>query len=176
MTYPGTARPALTGTGLTLRPGERLGVVGRSGAGKTTLAGVLLGLPEPSRGQVLVGPGDRPVDRADVDPREGQRQRVALARALVRLPGLLVLDEPSSALDARAEEALRAAVATIGPAATVIAHRMSTVLGCDRVVVLEDGWLTALASPGELAETEGFFRDALRLASASTSRSEHRVL
>ncbi|ADP82577.1 ABC transporter related protein [Pseudofrankia inefficax] len=246
VTYPGTARPALTGIELTLRPGERLGVVGRSGAGKTTLAGVLLGLLEPSRGQVLVGPGDRPVDRADVDPREwfgrvgvvpqqptlitgtvaanirflrsglgdaqvraaavraglgpelaswpdgldhpaglhgtalsgGQRQRVALARALVRLPDLLVLDEPSSALDARAEEALRAAVATIGPATTVIviAHRMSTVLGCDRVAVLEDGRLTALASPGELAETEGYFRDALRLADASTSRSEHRVL
>ncbi|WP_238437193.1 MULTISPECIES: ABC transporter ATP-binding protein [unclassified Frankia] len=246
VTYPGTARPALTGVELTLRPGERLGVVGRSGAGKTTLAGLLLGLLEPTRGQVLVGPAGRAVDRAEIDPREwfsrvgvvpqqptlitgtvaenirflraglgdaqvraaavraglgpelaswpdgldhpsglhgtavsgGQRQRVALARALVRLPDLLVLDEPSSALDARAEEALRDAVATIGPATTVvvIAHRMSTVLGCDRVAVLEDGRLTALASPAELAETEGYFRDALRLAGAGTPRSEHRVL
>lgn len=252
VTYPGTDRPALTGLDLTLRPGERLGVVGRSGAGKTTLAGLLLGLLEPTRGLVLAGGSDgdgcgpAALDRADVDRGEwfsrvgfvpqhptlvsgtvaanirflrtgiadaqvraaalraglgpelaawpdgiehpaglhgtavsgGQRQRIALARALVRLPDLLVLDEPSSALDARAEEALRTAVAAIGPATTVvvIAHRMSTVLGCDRVAVLEDGRLTALASPAELAETDGYFRDALRLAGAGTPRTAHTVI
>jgi ABC-type multidrug transport system fused ATPase/permease subunit len=100
----------------------------------------------------------------------GQAQRIALARALVRPPDLLVLDEPSSALDALSEATLRAAVAAVGPPTTVviIAHRMSTVLACDRVAVLDAGRLVALASPAELAEADGYFRDALRLMGVGT--------
>ncbi|ONH24008.1 ATP-binding cassette domain-containing protein [Pseudofrankia asymbiotica] len=108
----------------------------------------------------------------------GQRQRVALARALVRPVDLLVLDEPSSALDAAAEQALLTAVARADPATTVviIAHRMSTVLDCDRIAVLEHGRLVALASPADLAGTVGYFRDALLQASVYTPKEAQRVL
>jgi ABC-type multidrug transport system fused ATPase/permease subunit len=93
----------------------------------------------------------------------GQRQRVALARALVRVPELIVLDEPSSALDVHAELSLRRALAGLGPdtAVVVIAHRMSTVLDCDRVAVLDGGRLVALGPPAELATRDGYFRSAL---------------
>jgi ABC-type multidrug transport system fused ATPase/permease subunit len=71
----------------------------------------------------------------------GQRQRVALARALARKPDLLVLDEATSSLDAESESAIKAAVDSLRGTTSVliIAHRMSSVAGVDRIVVLEKG-------------------------------------
>jgi ABC-type multidrug transport system fused ATPase/permease subunit len=72
----------------------------------------------------------------------GQRQRLAIARAIVGRPQLLILDEPTSALDSQSEEMVRKALADLSKGDTtvvVVAHRMSTLSICDRVLVLQDG-------------------------------------
>jgi ATP-binding cassette subfamily C protein len=79
----------------------------------------------------------------------GQRQRVALARALYRDPFLVVLDEPNSNLDARGEQALTHAIASVrtrGGIAIVIAHRPSAVRAVDRVMILNEGRVQAFGA------------------------------
>jgi len=96
----------------------------------------------------------------------GQRQRLAIARALAGSPEVLFLDEPTSALDARSEELIRSTIDGLrGKVLTVvIAHRMSTIEVCDRILVIEGGRLTAVGSPAELAERSAFYRHALDVA------------
>jgi ATP-binding cassette subfamily B protein len=229
-THPGRDRPALDGITLELRRGELVGIIGRTGAGKSTLAGALLGLLEPDEGAVVADG----VPLRDVDPAEwhartawmgqepllltgtvresiqflrrdidddaileaalaaglgtelgrwpdgldhhvgpggsglsgGERQRVALARALAGEPDILVLDEPTSALDLHSEAAVRRALERLRPdlIAVVIAHRVSTVRSCDRLVVLESGRIRTLAAPSELAPGDGYFEEILALA------------
>ncbi|MET8625109.1 ABC transporter ATP-binding protein [Kitasatospora sp. NPDC004669] len=82
----------------------------------------------------------------------GQRQRVAIARALLRRPRLLLLDEPSSQLDAANEQALREAVAQVARTTTVlvIAHRLATAADADRIVVLDAGRIRAVGTHTDL--------------------------
>ncbi|MEV8595270.1 ABC transporter ATP-binding protein [Streptomyces sp. NPDC052012] len=86
----------------------------------------------------------------------GQRQRLAIARALLTRPDVLLLDEATSHLDSDSETALRAAIADIGTRCLVltIAHRLSTTIGADRLLVIEAGKLRATGTHSELMESD----------------------
>jgi len=99
----------------------------------------------------------------------GQRQRLSIARALAGEPELIVLDEPTSALDGESEKLVRQTMADLHGKATIIvvAHRMSTLDICDRIVVLESGRITAVGTPLELHGSSDFYRRALAVAGIS---------
>jgi len=96
----------------------------------------------------------------------GQRQRISIARALAGNPELLVMDEPTSALDARSESLIRRTITDLEDRVTVIiiAHRMSTLDVCDRIMVLRDGVLKAMDTPAWLAENDPLFQESLQLS------------
>ena len=85
----------------------------------------------------------------------GQRQRLAIARALVRRPGIYLFDDSFSALDLATDARLRAALGPVTADATVIivAQRVSTIIGADQILVLEDGAEVGLGTHDELLET-----------------------
>jgi ATP-binding cassette, subfamily B, bacterial PglK len=225
--YPLSERRALDGLSLTIPARTTTGIVGGTGAGKTTAVDVILGLLEPQSGvlqvdgktitrsnlrawQNTVGyvpqqifltddtvaaniafgiPPDR-IDHAAVEraariaelhtfvcqelPKGydtfvgergvrlsgGQRQRIGIARALYHDPDVLIMDEATSALDNLTERAVMDAVHNLGRAKTIvlIAHRLSTVEGCDKIFMLEQGRVVAEGSYGELMQTSGKFR------------------
>ena len=221
--YPASTRDVLKDISFTLPRGNTLAIVGPSGAGKTTIADLMLGLHEPTQGVISVdgrplseidlsswlsriGYVDQEVmlfdgtvsenitlgrssfdsdeveyaamkanatefilglrDAFDTDVGErghvlsvGQKQRIALARAIVRNPDLLVLDEATSALDARSENIIRDTLALLQGSYTIliIAHRLSTVIGADQVVVLEEGRIVETGQPLSLLNAEGAF-------------------
>lgn len=96
----------------------------------------------------------------------GQRQRLSIARALVGRPELLILDEPTSALDGQSEILIRDTLAELHGRITsiIIAHRMSTLDLCNRIVVIEGGRISAAGSPEALRERSEFYRNALSAA------------
>jgi len=96
----------------------------------------------------------------------GQRQRLCIARSLVGDPDVLVLDEPTSSLDPRSEALVREALATLAPNVTlfIIAHRLSTLDTCDRIMVLQSGRLQGFDEPRHLEDSSPFYREALRLS------------
>ncbi len=89
----------------------------------------------------------------------GQRQRVALARAFARDAPILLLDEATSALDAHNERLVQDALAQAAPARTtlVIAHRLATVMGADRIVVMDQGRIVETGSHAELIARGGLY-------------------
>ncbi|MDQ3761297.1 MAG: ABC transporter ATP-binding protein/permease [Actinomycetota bacterium] len=91
----------------------------------------------------------------------GQRQLVSFARALLADPAVLVLDEATSSLDIPSEQAVQAALTTVlaGRTALIIAHRLSTVLIADRVLVLSDGVVIEDGPPAQLIAGTGPFAD-----------------
>lgn len=230
-TYPGAQAPSLEDVDLFIPRHSSLGVVGTTGAGKTTFVDIVLGLLPPSHGEVLVdgcsireigirrwqrtiGYVPQHIYLADasvaeniglgVSPQEldqeqvvtaaraaqihefvdglvdgynsmagergvrlsgGQRQRIGIARALYHNPELLVLDEATSALDARTEDLVMEAISALKGHKTlvVIAHRLRTVEGCDRILVLEEGKVRGLGSYSELDRSnDAFQRVAVR--------------
>ncbi len=224
--YPNMDRVALEDINLTIQRGESIGVVGPTGAGKSTLIDLLMGLLVPSSGHVLVDGEDVENDlsgwRAQIgyvpqqiyliddtmrrnvalglDDREidderirtvlrlaqleamvadlpdgletlvgeagsrlsgGERQRVAIARALYRDPEILVFDEATSALDHRSAAAVAHAVETLGGKKTIviIAHSISSMQRCDRLVFMGDGRIADIGTHDELLARNAEFRD-----------------
>jgi ATP-binding cassette subfamily C protein len=221
--YEEAARPALQDINLTIRRGESVGIVGPTGAGKSTLVDVLLGLLRPTGGRVLVdgddlagyerawqrligyvpqdpyllddslrrniafGVPDTTIDEqrlaracalAQLDEflrqlpegletlvgedgvrlSGGQRQRVAIARALYQDPQVLVFDEATAALDNQTEREVTRAIAALHGQRTliVIAHRLTTVESCDRLIFLRDGKLAGIGAYAELLRDPRF--------------------
>jgi ABC-type multidrug transport system fused ATPase/permease subunit len=223
--YPGQQSKSLQGITLEIGKGEIIAFVGKSGAGKTTLVDVVLGLLEPQEGRILVdgaplsgrqkqwrrligyipqsiyltddsirrniafGVEDRDIDEAalrkaleasqlsdfvatleqglDTHVGErgirlsgGQRQRIGIARALYRDPELLILDEATSALDVETESEVNEAIRRLGRRKTliVIAHRLTTVMSCDRLYLIDEGRLADTGTYAQLAEHNAWFR------------------
>jgi ATP-binding cassette, subfamily B, bacterial len=225
----GSSPMVLRDVDLEINAGETIGIIGPSGAGKTTLVNLLLRLYRPTEGKILVngipieGVDDtewhrriavvpqearlvsgtireniafyRPLSNADIERAAseahiatfvstleqgfdtpvgelgqnlsgGQRQRVCIARALAGRPDLLVLDEPTSALDGDSESAVQRALGELHGKVTlaIVAHRLSTLAKCDRIIVVDSGQIVADGTPLELKERSPYYREALAYA------------
>ena len=236
--YPGTTRRVLKDFNLTLRPGERIALIGENGQGKTTVVKLITRLYDPTEGQILLdgidlreydldalhqemgvifqdfmryemttreniavghvevehteadielaaekslaasvvaklgGGYDQMLGRrfeTGVDLSGGEWQRIALARAYLRDAQLLILDEPTAALDAKSELEVfqRFAELTQGKMALLISHRFSTVRMADRIVVLAGGQLVEEGDHASLIALGGRYAEMFEMQAAS---------
>jgi ATP-binding cassette subfamily C protein CydCD len=222
--YPGGRRPAHDGLSFAVAAGEKIGIVGPSGSGKSSVARLLLRLFDPQAGAVRVGGRDiRSLDpeelrthiavvhqdtylfhgtvednlrlgkpdataaeleqaARDANAHEfirllprgyqtligergvnlsgGQRQRLAIARALLRDAPILILDEALSSVDAENEAVIQRGLDRLAQGRTtlVLAHRLSSVIGADRILVLDQGRVVESGRHAELIRRDGPYR------------------
>jgi subfamily B ATP-binding cassette protein MsbA len=99
----------------------------------------------------------------------GQRQRLAIARAILKDPPILLLDEATSSLDNESERLVQDALDRLmrGRTTVIVAHRLSTIRGANRIAVLDDGWLVELGTHDELLAREGLYARLYRLQFAA---------
>jgi ATP-binding cassette, subfamily B, bacterial len=95
---------------------------------------------------------------------EGEKQRITIARAVLRDAPILILDEPTSALDVTTEALVMAGIERlmVGRTTFIIAHRLSTVRRCDRILVLHGGAIVEQGTLPELLRLNGFFAEYYR--------------
>jgi ABC-type transport system involved in Fe-S cluster assembly fused permease/ATPase subunit len=89
----------------------------------------------------------------------GEKQRVAIARTILKAPPVLILDEATSALDSHTEQEIQAALDLVSKGRTtiVIAHRLSTVIAADEIIVLSDGRIVERGTHADLLRAEGLY-------------------
>ena len=94
---------------------------------------------------------------------EGQRQRISLARALVKDPDILILDEPTAALDSMTEKSIMEILPDVARGKTlfVVAHRLSTISGSDRILLLNENRLVAVGPHDTLLKTNPYYRSLI---------------
>jgi len=221
--YPGSRRLTHDGLSFAVKPGERVGIVGPSGVGKSSIVRLLLRFFDPDRGAIRIGGVDlRQIPFADIRSRiavvhqdaylfhgtigenillgrpdagedamieaakaanihefvlglpqgydtligekgiklsGGQRQRVAIARAILRDAPILILDEALSAIDAENEAVIQQALDRLmqGRTTLVLAHRLSSIIGCDRILVLDDGKVAEQGDHAALMDKGGVY-------------------
>nr|WP_255647524.1 ABC transporter ATP-binding protein/permease [Ensifer sp. IC4062] len=114
------------------------------------IADFIRGLPEGFRAMV----GERGLKLSG-----GEKQRVAIARTILKAPPILILDEATSALDTKTEQEIQAALDVVSRNRTtlVIAHRLSTVIHADEIIVLKDGVIAERGTHGELIDRDGLY-------------------
>jgi len=217
-------QPVLKNISFSVEPGKTIGIVGRSGAGKSTIVNLLLRLYDPTSGSVIVDgrdlrdvrmstyqeqiglvlqetylfhgtvrenilfgkPGatheevEEAVDAADLSAfldtlddgydtnlREGtrlsggQKQRVGIARAIIRNPGILILDEPTSSLDSASEQRVYTTLHHVGQDRTtfIVSHRMATVMDADEILVMDNGRIVERGTHTELLAKREIYYD-----------------
>ena len=230
-TFAQADQSALQDINLAIRYGESIGIVGPTGAGKTTLVDLVIGLLRPTSGRILIdgrdlsgrltawkrnigyvpqsifliddtlrrnialGISDSEIDESQVQAAirmaqlerfvtelpmgldttvgergirlsGGERQRIGIARALYHDPDLLVFDEATSALDLATEDAIAEAIEALHGKKTlmVVAHRLSSVRRCDRLVFISEGRMRACCSYDNLIRDYPEFLRTMRMA------------
>lgn len=218
--YPNIKSNTLSGINFTIQKGEMIGIIGPSGAGKTTLVDIFLQLLRPQRGvikidnidtnsiyltgwrknigyvsqdvfmlndtieanirlydetishesianaskmaniydfiQELPDKFETQIGERGVKLSGGQRQRISLARVLAKKSSILVLDEATSSIDNESEALIQEAINNLKGKITVliIAHRLSTVMNSDRIMVIDNGKLVESGAPAELIKNQ----------------------
>ena len=97
----------------------------------------------------------------------GERQRIAIARAVIRRPPIMIFDEATSSLDSESERTVQVAIERVlqGSTGIIVAHRLSTVLRADKIVIINDGRIEALGRHADLLQNSLTYQRLLRLQS-----------
>lgn len=107
----------------------------------------------------------------------GQKQRIAIARALLKDAPILILDEATSSLDSKSEHMVQEALERLMHNRTtlIIAHRLSTIQNVDQIVTLQDGSVSEIGSPSELAKSGGIYSQLLQLQGSHTEATKKKL-